>query len=355
MRWQAGTGDASVDETSLTRRRTLEKSALLSRGLGIVATVLSVIGVGAIDLEAGPPGLHVICWIGIAAMTVANVLAVAALRRPSSPRYTLLSAAQVTLDTLVIGGLVGYAEHYLDQMSWPILTVAVVVAAVRHQLTGALLAWAATTIAFAAAIPGTAGSSTMREVVFAGLINLLIALVTGFQSLAFARQLATLHQTRQALQHQATHDGLTGLPNRANLAGYAERLTGRPLGVLLLDLNGFKQVNDTYGHAAGDRLLHEVGTRLKATLGEHGLAGRLGGDEFVVLLPDADPAAIAPIADRIRDAVRQPVDIGGAEVTIGVSVGQAHRPADSTAGLDALTAEADAAMYRDKRSRALAA
>ncbi|MBG0561098.1 GGDEF domain-containing protein [Actinoplanes aureus] len=356
MRWLTGTGEESVDDTLLTRRRTMEKSALLSRGLGMIATMLFVFGVGGTAFESASPAQRAIGYAGVAAMAVANALALAGLLRPASPRYALFSAMQVALDILVIAGLVAYSERYSGDVSWPILAVPVVVAAVRHQLAGALLAWAITTAAFAAAISGANGASGVRDLFFAGLINLLIALVTGFQSLAFARQLATLNETRRALQHQATHDPLTGLPNRAQLAGYADRFTGRPLAVLLLDLNGFKQVNDDHGHAAGDRLLHEVGVRLTDTLGSEGLAGRLGGDEFLVLLPEAGTAAVARAVVRIRDAIRKPVDIGdGREVTVGVSAGVAFRPEGGDAGLDALSAEADAAMYRDKRGHPRAA
>jgi diguanylate cyclase (GGDEF)-like protein len=355
MRRLTRLGHESLDDTVLTRRRTMERSALISRGLGLAATAMFMVGVGDDRFGSAPRPFQAACYAGIVVMTVANALALAGLLRPASSRYPLFSAVQVATDTLVIAGLVVYSERHGGDLVWPILAVPVVVAAVRHQLTGALLTWAVTTAAFGASVLGSAGTSNARDVLFAGLINLLIAVVTGSQSLAVARQLATLNQAREALQHQATHDPLTGLPNRAHLVGYAEQLTDRQVAVLLLDLNGFKQINDRYGHAAGDQVLYEVGVRLTATLGRHGLAGRLGGDEFLVLLPDVQPGALAPVVARIRDAIRRPIVIGGGiEVTVGVSIGEAHRSAANVAGLDALTAEADAGMYRDKRSRPLA-
>jgi diguanylate cyclase (GGDEF)-like protein len=182
-------------------------------------------------------------------------------------------------------------------------------------------------------------------------LNLMIAVISGAQSSAFQRQLTTLQQVRRELHHQATHDMLTGLPNRAQLAGCAARSAGRGLAVLLLDLNGFKQVNDTYGHAAGDALLRELGHRLSVGLGPGDVAGRQGGDEFVVLLPEADRAAAERAGERLREAVLRPVPIGdGREVSVGVSIGIAVRPAGDTADLDALTADADAAMYREKHA-----
>ncbi len=186
-------------------------------------------------------------------------------------------------------------------------------------------------------------------------MHLLIALVTGTQSAAFGRQLADLPAARLALPHQATHDGLTGLPNRARLAEHAAGHDGRPMAVLLLDLDGFKPVNDVLGHAVGDELLCRVADRLTGCLRAGDLAGRLGGDEFLVLLPHADATAADKVVTRIRDAVRAPMRIGGHAVTVGVSIGVAVRPAGGHDRLDALTAAADAAMYAAKsRTRATA-
>ncbi|WIM98883.1 GGDEF domain-containing protein [Actinoplanes oblitus] len=337
------------DQSLLTRRRTVEASALVSRGLGWLSTVVYLVQLKA----AGPvpAALERSLWAGIVAMAAANLLAFAGWRRPGSRWYSAQSAGQVALDSAVIAGLVAFSDGYTGQVTWPIMAVPVVVAAIRHRLGGALTVWAFTSIWFGLVVAISPGPAQPRDAVFSALINLLIALVTGTQATAFARQLATLQQVRSELQHQATHDPLTGLPNRARLAERAAACTGR-LGVLLLDLNGFKQVNDTYGHASGDELLHQVALRLSAIIGSGDLVGRLGGDEFLVLLPDADPERAARVADRIREVIRRPIQIGdGREVTVGVSVGLAVRPADGTAALDTLTAEADAAMYREKHTR----
>ncbi|BCJ46437.1 hypothetical protein GCM10010168_60760 [Actinoplanes ianthinogenes] len=338
------------DESLLTRRRTVELSALITRGLGWLSTIAYLMQVTTAGPVPAPLERSLIA--GIVAMAAANLLAFAGWRRPGGRWYSALSAGQVALDSVVVAGLVTISEAYTGQVTWPIMAVPVVVAAIRHRLAGALLVWAFTSASFGLVVSLALGSSQPRDAIFGALINLLIALVTGTQSTAFARQLDTLNQVRRELQHQARHDNLTGLPNRAHLAERAAHCSGRRLAVLLLDLNGFKQVNDTYGHAAGDELLHQVALRLSAIIGSGDLVGRLGGDEFVVLLPDAGPERAAQVADRIREVIRRPVQIGdGRAVTVGVSVGQAVRPVDGTADLDTLTAEADVAMYREKHAR----
>jgi diguanylate cyclase (GGDEF)-like protein len=337
------------DDALLRRRRTIETAALVARTFGLVSTGLAAAGVGAAAAAVVTTDTRIACWAGVGVMAVNNVLSYLGRRRPASHLYPRFSAMQSVLDTATIIGIVVLVSRQSDMATWPLLAPAVAVAATRHQLRGALLVFAATSLAFALLVPGS------PELFFLVIVGFMIAVITGTQASALDRHLTALNETRRALQHQATHDSLTGLPNRGRLAAYADDLADRPLAVLLLDLNGFKQVNDTYGHAAGDLLLHEVGTRLTATLGTDGLAGRLGGDEFLVLLPQADTAVVARAVVRIREAIRRPIVIGdGRTVTVGVSAGVALRPSGGSAGLDALTAEADAAMYRDKRGRTAA-
>jgi len=174
------------------------------------------------------------------------------------------------------------------------------------------------------------------------------AVLSGIQAEAFARQVKELEAARQALHHQAHHDPLTGLPNREQVTAFARTQRGRALAVLGLDLNGFKQVNDSLGHSAGDRLLQEVGRRLATGLRDGDLAGRTGGDEFVILMPGADRRTAGDLADRLRDEVRRPVGIDGRQVRVGVSIGIACRAAGEDIDLDTLSRDADAAMYEDK-------
>jgi diguanylate cyclase (GGDEF)-like protein len=167
------------------------------------------------------------------------------------------------------------------------------------------------------------------------------------------REAAQVHV--EELTHQAFHDSLTGLPNRKHLLDRAEQAveiaaaTGTRVALLLLDLNGFKQVNDTVGHHAGDVLLQLVAKRLENTVRRPDLVARLGGDEFSVLLTgDPDETAAVRAGERICERLREPFDIEGQEVRIGASIGVALFPEHATE-FGALMRDADASMYLAKR------
>ncbi|HEX8002134.1 MAG TPA: EAL domain-containing protein [Mycobacteriales bacterium] len=158
-------------------------------------------------------------------------------------------------------------------------------------------------------------------------------------------------------EHQALHDTLTGLPNRKLLLqkvgdaiGDAERVDGQ-VGLFLLDLDRFKDVNDTLGHHVGDELLLHVGERLASVLRPEDTVARLGGDEFAVLLPLVrDRAAAEEIADRIRTALVQPFVLHDVALDLEASIGIALYPAHAT-DADALMQRADVAMYHAKETR----
>ncbi len=159
------------------------------------------------------------------------------------------------------------------------------------------------------------------------------------------------------LRHDALHDTLTGLPNRSALhrtlnAEVSDVRAGRSPGVsvLVMDLVGFKQVNDTFGHHLGDLLLSEVGARMAAVIGDSGTFARLGGDEFAAVLPGvADPADALEVARSVQATLEEPVSLEGVDVEVGVSIGLATSPAHGTDG-HLLMKRADAAMYEAKNS-----
>jgi diguanylate cyclase (GGDEF)-like protein/PAS domain S-box-containing protein len=159
---------------------------------------------------------------------------------------------------------------------------------------------------------------------------------------------------QERLAHAAMHDRLTGLPNRAMLEKHWSALltrwesVDRPPAVLFCDLDRFKQINDQYGHAIGDATLEAVAARLSSALRSHDILGRHGGDEFVVLLEPNGPAVAQQLADRLTDALRQPISVAENLLKVGISVGLAL-PSHTDESLEALLRRADQAMYEAKR------
>jgi diguanylate cyclase (GGDEF)-like protein len=153
-------------------------------------------------------------------------------------------------------------------------------------------------------------------------------------------------------EHQATHDSLTGLPNRLMFERVVNALlaNGRSLAVLLLDLDRFKEVNDTLGHAAGDALLADVGARLKAAVPQALCIARLGGDEFTVLLTNADEQAAVTAAEAARESLLHPVQVHSIDVSVDASIGVAVAPLHGVS-CDDLLRHADVAMYASKAGR----
>ncbi|MDX6546940.1 MAG: hypothetical protein QOG33_490 [Gaiellales bacterium] len=175
----------------------------------------------------------------------------------------------------------------------------------------------------------------------------------------FVRDITERKLREEQVTFMAYHDKLTGLPNRAMFEQHLElvlvraRHDGNAAGLLYMDLDCFKQVNDTLGHEAGDELLQQVALRLRQAARSGDLVVRLGGDEFVVVLGDlpADVAATvaAAVAQRVQDAFGTPFVLGGRELTASASIGVALFP-DDAAGAKALVTAADTGMYASKRS-----
>jgi diguanylate cyclase (GGDEF)-like protein len=170
----------------------------------------------------------------------------------------------------------------------------------------------------------------------------------------FGLAVNTMQESQRRLRHLAMIDSLTGLPNRVNLLAWAtEQLDAahrkpRQIAVMLIDLDRFKEINDTLGHHFGDNMLREVGSRLLGTVGEVGMLARLGGDEFVVALvlpPDSNEGPAW--AERITHALGQPLSLAGVPVHVGASIGIASFPEHGNS-IEVLLQHADTAMYQAK-------
>jgi diguanylate cyclase (GGDEF)-like protein/PAS domain S-box-containing protein len=172
--------------------------------------------------------------------------------------------------------------------------------------------------------------------------------------LSLAQDVSSRIQAEERLQFMATHDGLTSLPNsvllndRLGAALARARRARTRVGVMFLDLDHFKDVNDTLGHRVGDALLRELAQRIRATLRQSDLLARISGDEFVVVLEDiADDYAPENVAQKILDEVRRPFQLEGNEIHVSCSLGLALHPEDGT-DAETLLKNADAAMYHAK-------
>jgi diguanylate cyclase (GGDEF)-like protein len=206
--------------------------------------------------------------------------------------------------------------------------------------------------------PGVFADDNSRAVLVGGvLLSVLLSVLLLLLATGRRRALRLVSEKTEQLSFQAMHDGLTDLPNRALVLDRAELMLARarrqdtPIATMFIDVDGFKHVNDTFGHAAGDQFLRIIAARLSSVVRETDTVGRLGGDEFVVLVEGETMSAGAElVAERLLAVLRQPVELDGAlgrpqscSVSIGVAVGQR-----STA--DELLRDADLAMYQAKQA-----
>ena len=209
---------------------------------------------------------------------------------------------------------------------------------------------------YGAPVAGVFGNWNSFALLIGGtLLSLMLGLLVLVLGTGRRRALSLVKEKTRELSHQALHDTLTGLPNRALVLDRAEQMLARTArqpgmlaGTLFIDIDGFKHVNDSLGHAAGDQLLKVVGQRLQSVAREQDTVGRLGGDEFVMLVEStADEATLDLLADRLTEVLRQPVEFDDGKkvfsvtASVGVAIGQYATP-------DALLRDADLALYAAK-------
>ncbi|MDO8248152.1 MAG: EAL domain-containing protein [Rhodoferax sp.] len=171
--------------------------------------------------------------------------------------------------------------------------------------------------------------------------------------MALEKKVVEQKEAEAHIQRLAHFDTLTGLPNRlllndrCNHALSVAQRGNQPVALIFLDLDHFKNINDSLGHRVGDEVLVELATRLKSTVREQDTVSRLGGDEFILLLPDTDAAGAAHVAKKLLQAALLPIQIEQHELTVTPSIGIALYPKDGS-DLETLSKCADAAMYRAK-------
>ncbi|WP_229166111.1 bifunctional diguanylate cyclase/phosphodiesterase [Bradyrhizobium altum] len=204
------------------------------------------------------------------------------------------------------------------------------------------------------ALPADEISSRVDELADGRLICVTRQPMPGGGWVATHRDVTEQRRSEAKITHMAQHDALTDLPNRVLLKEWMEqalsgaRCGGPSLAVLMLDLDRFKDVNDTLGHPAGDALLKSVASRLRRCVSDTTLVARLGGDEFAVIDYVTDPVAEAGVlAERIRKALSEPIDLGDHRVTTTTSIGIAIAPRDGTDS-DEVLRSADLALYSAK-------
>ncbi len=168
-----------------------------------------------------------------------------------------------------------------------------------------------------------------------------------------------LIQAHETLKFESAHDRLTGIWSRAASVDLLERETrrslrsGRPLGVIMADVDHFKEVNDTYGHLVGDRVLCEVARRLARSVRAYDYVGRYGGEEFLLVLTECTPSDLAVTAERIRLAIAEeyiPTEAGPVRATISLGLAALQTERLGTLNVEKLLRAADAALYRAKRN-----
>ncbi len=305
---------------------------------------------GSVTMGAGICAMH---YLGMQAMQVAPGIVWNWALVAASAAIAMAASAVALLIFFWLRNRTGRAVH------WQLAAAATMGVAVAgmHYTGMAAATFPADTVCLSA---GELSGSTLGVLV--GLASTLLLSMTLLTSVLDARMqskanrlAASLQTANQQLQHIAFKDPLTGLPNRLmfeqelDRAALATHASERRLAVVFIDLDGFKPINDSFGHGVGDEVLREIGRRLAGLARQSDVIARVGGDEFVMLLDGhPDRAAAARVAERVRAAVMTPFEVDGRELNLSCSIGIVMYPEHGPQAR--LIAHADAAMYAAKRA-----
>jgi len=337
---------------------------------GAVFVVLWLVVVSPERLDAPPSGFMLACFWVLVDLVIASALVALVRRIPEDRRAAAvclsLAAAlfcagdleRALLDTDITRGTAIYVGSF---------TAAVVLVAFTPWIdpdpfrrvddglrsrSAVRIPFVAACIAIAVAVLAWAGGRPSDVVLAAVVVSLLVSMVASQVLLGRdnARLVDQVSHQADLFRDRATRDLLTGLPNRGEFTGRVElALTGPSRGrvaVLFVDLDGFKDVNDSYGHAIGDELLVEAATRLSGVVRESDVVARFGGDEFVALLQNCSDDEALEVAERLRVSLSEPYHVSGHEVVVSASLGLARPRGDDDA--EAALRNADLALYRAK-------
>ncbi|WP_432491771.1 diguanylate cyclase domain-containing protein [Kineococcus gypseus] len=341
---------------------------LLALACGSLAGGLLITGVAVLALGLGPQGAVLLGWVvrhTAGALAVAVVWVRTADRR-DPPVPAQAGPVEVVAVLAGCGALLTWLFEQPGNSSLAFLMAPLAVWAglrmsARAAVVCVVLGGTAVVLATAAGIGAFHDLPAQRAALDAQLLALVLPVVVvplvlhrEERARLDAEVRAVHREAATALEHRARHDALTGLPNRVLLHERLERaLADGPAGLLFCDLDGFKEVNDTAGHRAGDAVLQHVAERFTASLRGPATLARLGGDEFAVLCPGASTAGeLRAAAELLVAALREPVATGAGVFRVGVSVGAAlaDPQAPPPGPAERLLADADAAMYRAKRA-----
>ena len=330
---------------------------------GGVASLAGILLVAPFSWRFGGHGVPLLVALLYPLLDVALIVLLAAQvilrRRPVDMRSGVLLAGfglLLTADTSLVINLSsgGYSYGIWLSLAWCCAFLVLVESATRP-----IKSWGENALTRRFSGMGVAVAATVAVVVLTAqprgearpfvVVPAVITLLAVGVRLVMA--LREAQRSAEALRLSQTDD-LTGLPNRRAVVGRLEQVLAEPdaVALILLDLDGFKEVNDSMGHAAGDSLLRAVASRLRYIMPKRSLVARLGGDEFALVVQEAEEEGLLELAQTIRDVVRKPVRLDGLELAINGSIGITTRTDGEQQPNDFLR-RADVAMYRAKRGR----
>ena len=340
------------------------KHRLLVNFIAVVLMALVVFGFNAYQIASDSAVDAVQATLTDASRLASSLLAVSPQQNPAAAARTAnLSHGEQTVVLIGADGrLANSGAISVADREWPLSEILA-----QQQTAGSLTSggqryvWSKTPLPhsafqllFVARAEDTVHSGLSRlssRLIVAGLIVIWVAVwVALIMTTMVSRR---LDAQNAALQHQATHDSLTGLPNRALLherlaqAVKSADTSGRSVSLVMMDLDRFKEINDTLGHHVGDRLLQAIGERLRKVLWGSDTVARLGGDEFALLLPLADGSHTSQVVQKVLQAIADPFVIENMNLVVEASLGIAVYPADSKNVVE-LISHADVAMYQAK-------